>query len=572
MNRFIRSIIIALTLSAGAAAESSYHILDSLYNRLSLNPNARICNIKFTGSDSNKSGGGFKWQRGSGAGWTSGKRITISEAEADDAAAVDEVFRKVALRDFVVRYNDHSSATLIEPENTIFIYDYDPVRSRLCFLKASTTGEICIPNNWITTDSVNATIHNPLEFASASEMAQLGLSRLWAEARRNFVFMDRAPVDWDSLYVANMRPVAEAAAAGDNERVGEILQLIAAKLGDGHTYVYGYERSKRYTPIATVLIDGHVYVDSIAGGAFESEGIRCGMELVSINGIPAIEYGRKRIMPYISSSTPQWSDYMTFNGYNLLAAHEGDTLRMQFSNGKNTVGVDYVAGSRNFTKPSAPRALGFDMLSGNIGHLRISNFMDADFKDSFDHLYPEILKTKALIIDLRGNGGGNSNNADHILRHLTDQKIKTDPWTSPAYIPAYASWNRQQPLHHSEEDYMEPYNDRPAYTRPIALITDGGTFSAAEDFTAIFRGMKRGKIVGSPTGGSTGNGVRVTLIPGVAYANICSKHDVAPDGTEFVGIGIIPDVEVRETFDTHFGRSAALAAALRLLKAEASKK
>ena len=79
--------------------------------------------------------------------------------------------------------------------------------------------------------------------------------------------------------------------------------------------------------------------------------------------------------------------------------------------------------------------------------------------------------------------------------------------------------------------------------------------------------MGRGKVIGTHTAGSTGNGVRIVLIPGVAYANICSKHDVAPDGTEFVGIGIKPDIEIRENYDSFFGTagSPVVESALRLL-------
>ena len=67
----------------------------------------------------------------------------------------------------------------------------------------------------------------------------------------------------------------------------------------------------------------------------------------------------------------------------------------------------------------------------------------------------------------------------------------------------------------------------------------------------MFRGMKRGPIVGTPTGGSTGNGVQTRLTKGI-YANICSKHDFMPDGTEFVGIGIIPDIIIEETPESYF--------------------
>mgnify|MGYP000473540713 CR=1 FL=1 len=562
---FLLIAVVVFSITANANTDSITTPLDSIYNDLLRKPNAEVRKVMFTGSDMSKAGG-FRWQRGEGTGWTRGRRVMVEGVSRQQAIAIDDIFKKIARNNFVIRYDDNSSATLIEPSNTVYIYEYKPDDSRLYFLKASTTGEICVPLIWTSADSVNATKYNPLAFASNAEIAQLGLSKLWSAAKRNFVFMNRVTVNWDSLYVANMRPVAEAAEAGDDKRVEELLQLMAARLGDGHTYVYGNNSYKCTTPIATVLIDGHVYVDSVAGIMSEGQELTRGMELVSINGIDAVDYGRKYIMPYISSSTPQWSDAKTFDGYRLLEAAEGDTLRMRFKRGVDSFEVDYVAGSVPFHAPHS-QAINYSQLSDGIGLLRISNFMDDNFKQQFDRIYPDMLTSKSLIIDLRGNDGGNSGNGDYILRHLADSMITTSPWSSPAYIPAYASWGMEQPVYTSESGTMAPYTDRPIYDRPIVLLVDRGTFSAAEDFTVIFRGMGRGLIIGTPTGGSTGNGVRVTLIPGKAYANICSKHDIAPDGTEFVGIGIIPDIEVVETYDSHFGSagSAVLAAARRVL-------
>ncbi len=54
--------------------------------------------------------------------------------------------------------------------------------------------------------------------------------------------------------------------------------------------------------------------------------------------------------------------------------------------------------------------------------------------------------------------------------------------------------------------------------------------------------MNRGKIIGQPTGGSTGNPINVTLVDGIISAGICTKKDIGPDGTEFVGVGIFPDI------------------------------
>jgi len=570
MKKFFATIIAAVCSFTAVAQEPATRSvtmrLDSLYNALLTAPGAEVHRVKFTGSDASKAPGGFQWQRGTGKGWTQGRRVTLRGISGSKAAEFDTFFHEIGRNNFVIRYNEHCSATLIEPINTVYIYDYSGADSCLNFMKASTTGEICVPKVWTRVDSLDATLHDPLAFASRRELALLGLSRLWAGVSRNFAFIERVKVNWDSLYVANMAPVAEAADSGDDERTGELLQLMAAKLGDGHTFVYGYDRRKCHTPLSTVILDGRVFVKEVLSPVLEEQGIRRGMELVSVNGIPVVEYGQRRVMPYISSSTPQWSEHATFNGYNLLAAKKGETMHLTFRNGKKVLEAAYTPDG-NF-RPNSPRAIEFSMLKNHVGLLRINNFMDADFREQFDNIYPAILKTRALIIDLRGNEGGNSGNGDHILRHLSSDTIKTGPWTSPAYIPAFASWGMEQPVHHGAGNTLAPVTDRPVYDRPAVLLVDGGTFSAAEDFTAAFRGMGRGKIAGAPTAGSTGNGVRLVLIPGVAYANICSKHDVAPDGTEFVGIGIKPDIEIRENYGSFFGSegSPVVKAALRLLR------
>jgi len=79
----------------------------------------------------------------------------------------------------------------------------------------------------------------------------------------------------------------------------------------------------------------------------------------------------------------------------------------------------------------------------------------------------------------------------------------------------------------------------------------------------VFDAMKRGEIVGEPTGGSTGQPLMITL-PGGGSARVCTKHDRYPDGKEFVGVGIQPAVVVHPTVeDFRAGRDTVLDAALR---------
>ena len=91
------------------------------------------------------------------------------------------------------------------------------------------------------------------------------------------------------------------------------------------------------------------------------------------------------------------------------------------------------------------------------------------------------------------------------------------------------------------------------------------TYSAAEDFVVAFDAMERGHIVGEPTGGSTGQPLLFDL-PGGGKGRICTKRDSYPDGREFVGVGVQPQVVVSpRVADLQAERDTVLQKALALL-------
>ncbi len=539
------------------------HRLDEVYTALRQRSGVVIDSVKYTGDDFSKSGG-FAWQRGKGSGWTTGCRLTLHEVEPEEVETIRREFESFSSLQYVNLHHPNSAGTLFDP--TVYLYEYNPEAKILYFLKASTTGEISVPCQWMKLKYLDAS--GPFIKASETDLRLLGLSRLWAEVKRNFVFMERVKLNWDSLYVANIPLIMQAK---DEDECFLILQRMAAQLRDGHTYVYGLGPWQSRVPLSTVLIGDRVYVDEVESSLLLKQGVRRGMELVSVNGEPVLEYGRKWIMPYVSSSTPQWTLHETYEGHELLKAAEQDTLHLAFTSGRSRpLQLSYAMESGEQDLQVRKPVLSFSLKKGNIGYLRIHDFMSSDIQHLFDSLYPQILTTSALIIDIRNNHGGNSGNADYILRHLSSDSIKTDAWRSPMYIPAWASWSMKQPWHEVKSEYMAPVEGKAIFDKPMVVLVNQGTFSAAEDFCTVFKGMKRGKLMGTPTGGSTGNGVRVPLIPGHSFANICSKHDVMPDGTEFVGIGIIPDIEVKETYKSYFKEKedAVMQEALRYLRSK----
>lgn len=87
-------------------------------------------------------------------------------------------------------------------------------------------------------------------------------------------------------------------------------------------------------------------------------------------------------------------------------------------------------------------SMSFKVKEDNIGLLTVGSFQNSDFNRTyFDELYDEILKTDALIIDIRNNSGGNSSHADYLISHFIHLPIPQGTWSSPMYIAAHASWN-----------------------------------------------------------------------------------------------------------------------------------
>jgi C-terminal processing protease CtpA/Prc len=81
---------------------------------------------------------------------------------------------------------------------------------------------------------------------------------------------------------------------------------------------------------------------------------------------------------------------------------------------------------------------------------------------------------------------------------------------------------------------------------PIVILIGRNTASAAEDFLVFLDSIENITLVGEPTFGSTGQPLNFDL-PGGGKARVCTKRDYYPDGREFVGYGIQPDVPVRLT-------------------------
>lgn len=388
-------------------------------------------------------------------------------------------------------------------------------------------------------------------------------TRFAAEVKYNFADYDKFGQDFDSICHAELPSLIDTPTDEDfNNR----LVLLANRLNDGHTGI-SWSADVSVPPFLQKRIGDKVFVTDVFSDVYSDMGIRRGTEIVEIDDVPVIEYGERYVVPYVPSSTPQWAAYYPFSSVNLTKGKRGSAVKLLFRNddGKEIPVTDRRDSPWDIIKPDTE--IKFDSLPGNIGLLTIPTLRSYGFdaRKFYEMFNRKILPTDGLIIDMRDNTGGDSNVAAFIMQLLATDTIPQAAWETPEYEATYASWGK--PWHRESVDgltltpfYMQD-PEVPKYDKPIVLLINSGTFSASEDFAVLFKNASRGIVMGTPSGGSTGNPINIDLGWGY-YARICTRHERLADGTEFIGIGIQPDIYVEETESVLYDNDNVIAAAL----------
>ena len=449
---------------------------------------------------------------------------------------------------------------------------------------------------WLTKDKDLAGLHDDLRFKalvrrfdkltarwdasafltsakSLSEAQRIaGLSLFWSEVRYNFAHFDHVPrLNWDRTYLKFIPKVIQARTLPAYYRV---LMRLAPLLHDAHTNIYPPKSIQDHfyasPPIATALVQNHVVVTWVADPALAAKGVRVGDVVLTVDGLAVRQYAKKYVEPYVSSSTPQDLAVRLYD-YQLL---DGDHTRPV------TLGLESALGKKlsvTLSREPDPRAkwrrsFEFRMLPHGIAYLSLGEFANDRGAKIFKEHLSQILSAKGLILDVRSNGGGSTNNGLEILSWLTRKPVPLPVLRSPQYIATYRAWDgpseQWKVLTGAGDAYQQSHDHH--FDGPVAVLIGPRTFSAAEDFVVSFVAMKRGILVGRKTAGSSGQPLMFKL-PGGGLARICTAQETFPDGRKFIDIGIAPEIKVRQTIaDVRAGRDPVIAAAAAALLAERS--
>ncbi len=408
----------------------------------------------------------------------------------------------------------------------------------------------------------------PVEMSEAERIA--GFARLWSEVKYNFAFFDQVPeIDWDQILIEYIPKVQAAKTAVDYYKV---LRRCIALLEDGHTSVWGpSDEPKCGLPIQVRAVQNQavivqVYpVDKIRSDKLKDELIAANIELgdviTHIDGQSVQQILAEEIYPFISASTAQALDLRAYPKL-LMGDYRTkvllDVIRLDGTKSKVTL----TRGRYRFSRK--PNNFECKELEDGIVYVNLPGFGSDNVVKEFDKAFDKIEKARGLILDVRQNGGGSTRNGYAIVSRLVDKSVPGSHWKSRKYIAAYRAWGRDEQWQEGDHSTIEPHKTK-HYGGSVVVLAGPETGSAAEDFVVAFQTSGRGKVIGQKTRGSTGQPLTIEL-PGGGGARICTKRDTYPDGREFVGIGVIPDIEIEPTpQDIAKGRDAVLEKALEVL-------
>lgn len=167
----------------------------------------------------------------------------------------------------------------------------------------------------------------------------------------------------------------------------------------------------------------------------------------------------------------------------------------------------------------------YEMLDGQIGYIKIANF-DTRCAEETNAAMDELIAqdAKALIFDVRNNGGGYKNELVKVLDKILPEGI----------LFQSEDYQGSKQIARSDADCID---------LPMAVLVNQDSYSAAEFFAAAIQEYDWGTVVGTKTVGKGNFQTAFTLSDG-SMLNLSIGKYYTPQGRSLTDTGITPDVEI----------------------------
>lgn len=355
-------------------------------------------------------------------------------------------------------------------------------------------------------------------------------------------------VDWKQIgkrYRERLRKVS------DDTEFYALLDEMAGELRDSHTRVYSpaqreQRKNQKRTSIGISLseIEKVVAVASVTPGSEAARsGIKPGMIVRSIGGVPVKKAFSEARRAVGASSSERATAMRVFS--KLLAGEPGTFLKigLQDAGGRRT---EFVLKRTVFS--SAPRVEA-RILPAGPAYLTFGRF-DVSIENEITRALDKFTDAPALIIDLRGNAGGDGEMGLRLAGRFFDKNTA---------IARIVTRSGKPPVEGMPMTLETENKNGRVYSKPVAVLIDERTASTAELISNALQETARATVFGTVSCGCVLAFLDYKPLAGGGDMTLSEFGFVTPRNRRLEGRGVTPDRIIRPTLeDIRTGRDAAL--------------
>lgn len=207
----------------------------------------------------------------------------------------------------------------------------------------------------------------------------------------------------------------------------------------------------------------------------------------------------------------------------------------------------YLDYPRNFSEALIEDYLGRDyrigggarytILKDNIGYVYYPDFSAGIGDGNLDEMLLYLGVCNGLIIDVRGNGGGNLTTSSKLAARFTNERVHVG-YLQHKTGPGHSDFSDPEPL------YIDP-SDGVRWQKPVVVLTNRHSYSATNDFVNSMRCFPQVTLMGDRTGGGGGMPFSSEL-PNGWGVRFSASPTLDADG-QHIEDGIDPDIHVDMT-------------------------
>lgn len=436
------------------------------------------------------------------------------------------------------------------------------------------------------------------------------VSEIWKEAAYNFVYWDKLNLNWDEEYKKELKKILETKDVYEYYR--ELSRFITL-LNDGHTGVTFpmelYQNPEYFSMMPVILNKFGEEIAVINTTEELKDSVPMYSVLKKIDGIDAQVYIRETCYPYFwhgneaACSLPAMNEILFGrNGSKNTFTFEKDgktfdvTLERSEPSKLKWVKTDYSIKPDSSIKIISSSKSYVVYLKDDVAVIKIMTFADDSVPGKIYECFEELKNAKGYIVDVRGNGGGNSSNADAVAALFIKENFKSCFAETQVYEPTIKAWslfredfkglslNEAKEKYAGDSDSIKSYRigRNMFYVRdngdqvkasapgklegPVVVLMNENSVSAAEDFVDVMKMYTDAVFVGNNTAGTSGQPLFENLESGGSF-RICTRRCIAQNGEDIYNKGFAPDVKITQSLkDFIDGVDAVMEKGLEVLK------